>query len=164
MQAPLLDAEERASQAAPGEEDPIPELEKASVKQPFSHLHAVFSPHREHDAQTNGASLNNASVTRRPGLAQQTEDFFMRNDLVDDNGRGRQEQILTTDDYLEGDNPNPQRRREFLLRHTLSYWSSVSFMVGSEMFIVGAWADLMHVGPKGRLGPELGLDLRLGPG
>ena len=164
MKAPLLhDDSERGSQAAHGGDEPLPlgtaapQLEEVSTTQPFSHHHAVCSPpthrehhdaqpngHREHGAQPHGSSSTatataNATATRRrrrPGLAQQTEEFFTQNDTVDDNGRERQEQILTTDDYyLAGDNPNPnpQLRREFLLRHTLSYWASVSFMVGSEM-------------------------------
>ena len=82
------------------------------------------------------------------GWSKATEEYFTQIDRLDgDHSREDGEQLLTVDDYL-ANGKNQQNRREFLLRHTLAYWVSVSFLAGSEMFIVGAFADIMQVGPK----------------
>mmetsp|Transcript_37559 Transcript_37559/g.48583 ORF Transcript_37559/g.48583 Transcript_37559/m.48583 type:complete len:279 (+) Transcript_37559:128-964(+) len=45
---------------------------------------------------------------------------------------------------------NDITQREFLLRHTLSFWVSIMFLLGSCLFIVGGIAEIWKLGPNGR--------------
>lgn len=94
-----------------------------------------------------------ASPARRP-LAMQTtrnstEEFFSTPDEIDEReGSESRESIGGGNDDESLTEEGGRMQREFVLRHTLSYWVANSFILGSLMFMVGAAADILRVGPK----------------
>ena len=91
------------------------------------------------------------AASRRSWLSHRTEEYFTTPDKLDENHhcvRGTQEGDVVILNGRGSLATGGFHAREFILRHTLSYWVSISFMLGSLMFMVGAVADLLNVGAK----------------